>query len=109
MERRGTGSAPRQGREASQGYAGHLIMIVRDAPHGSLILIGQTDHAKLSGQCAAHWGNENFARPRPYEAVVRAAMFHDSGWYDYETSPSIAADTGRPLNFMQLTSRKPQR
>jgi Protein of unknown function (DUF3891) len=84
-------------------------MIVRDAPHGSLILIGQTDHAKLSGQCAAHWGNENFARPRPYEAVVRAAMFHDSGWYDYETSPSIAADTGRPLNFLQVAWGKPQR
>jgi len=83
-------------------------MIVRDAPDGSLILIGQTDHAKLSGQCAAHWGNEKFARPRPYEAVVRAAMFHDSGWYDYEASPSVA-DTGRPLNFLQVPWGKPQR
>lgn len=84
-------------------------MIVRDAPDGSLILIGQTDHAKLSGQCAAHWGNKIFARPRPYEAVVRAAMFHDSGWYDYEASPSVAAETGRPLNFLQVTWGKPQR
>jgi hypothetical protein len=81
-------------------------MIVRDAPDGSLILIGQTDHAKLSGQCAAHWGNEKFARPRPYEAVVRAAMFHDSGWYDYEASPTIAADTGRPLNFLQVAAAR---
>jgi len=84
-------------------------MIVRDGPDGSLILIGQTDHAKLSGQCAAHWGNGGFARPKPYEAVVRAAMFHDSGWYDYETSPSIAPDTGRPLNFMQVVWAAPQR
>jgi hypothetical protein len=84
-------------------------MIVRDGADGSLILIGQTDHAKLSGQCAAHWGNGTFARPRPYEAVVRAAMFHDSGWYDYEASPSIAPDTGRPLNFMQVPWGKPQR
>jgi len=84
-------------------------MIVRDGPDGSLILIAQTDHAKLSGQCAAHWGNDSFARPKPYEAVVRAAMFHDSGWYDYEASPSIAAETGRPLNFLQVAWGKPQR
>jgi Protein of unknown function (DUF3891) len=84
-------------------------VIVRERPDGSLLLICQTDHAKLSGQCAAHWGNKDFARPRPYEAVVRAAMFHDSGWYDYEASPSIAPDTGRPFNFMQVTWGKPQR
>ena len=84
-------------------------MIVRERADGSLILIGQTDHAKLSGQCAAHWGNKDFARPKPYEAVVRAAMFHDSGWYDYEASPMVAADTGKPLNFMQVMWGKPQR
>jgi Protein of unknown function (DUF3891) len=84
-------------------------MIVRERADGSLILIGQTDHAKLSGQCAAHWGNKDFARPQPYEAVVRAAMFHDSGWYDYEASPSIAPDTGKPLNFLQVVWGKPQR
>ena len=89
--------------------AGAESMIVREGAGGSLILIGQTDHAKLSGQCAAHWGNKRFARPTPYEAVVRAAMFHDSGWYDYEASPTIAAESGKPLNFMQVTWGKPQR
>jgi len=84
-------------------------MIVRDAPDGSLLLICQTDHAKLSGQCAAHWGNKTFESPRPNEAVVRAAMFHDSGWYDYEANPSVAAQTGRPLNFMQVAWGMPQR
>jgi hypothetical protein len=84
-------------------------MIVRERADGSLVLVNQTDHAKVSGQCAAHWGNARFARPTPYEAVVRAAMFHDSGWYDYEASPAIAADTGKPLNFMQVTWGKPQR
>ena len=84
-------------------------MIVRERPDGTLILIAQTDHAKLSGQCAAHWGNKEFARLQPYEAVVRAAMFHDSGWYGYEASPSIAPDTGRPLNFLQVAWGKPQR
>jgi hypothetical protein len=84
-------------------------MIVRERADGSLILINQTDHAKVSGQCAAHWGNARFARPQPYEAVVRAAMFHDSGWYDYEASPSITPETGKPLSFMQVPWGKPQR
>ena len=84
-------------------------MIVREGAGGELILIAQTDHAKASGQCAAHWGNGTFARPEPNEPVVRAAMFHDSGWYDYEASPTIARDSGRPLNFMQVPWGKPQR
>jgi Protein of unknown function (DUF3891) len=88
---------------------GRKRMIVRDGADGSLILIAQTDHAKLSGQCAAHWGNRDFARPQPFESVVRAAMFHDSGWYDYEANPTIAPDTGRPLNFLQVAWGKPQR
>jgi Protein of unknown function (DUF3891) len=89
--------------------AGAENMIVRERADGSLILTAQTDHAKLSGQCAAHWGNDEFARPQPYEAVVRAAMFHDSGWYDYEANPTVATDTGKPLNFMQVIWGKPQR
>jgi Protein of unknown function (DUF3891) len=84
-------------------------MIVREGADGALILIAQTDHAKISGQCAAHWGNKTFVRPTPYEAVVRAATFHDSGWYDYEASPSIAPDTGKPFSFMQVPWGKPQR
>jgi hypothetical protein len=32
-------------------------------------------------------------------------MFHDSGLYDYEASPTVAADTGKPLNFMTWASR----
>ncbi len=84
-------------------------MIVRERPDGSVLLICQTDHAKLSGQCAAHWGNADFARVRPYEPVVRATMFHDSGWYDYEASPAISSETGKPLNFMQVSWGKPQR
>jgi Protein of unknown function (DUF3891) len=96
-------------RNSAQSSRGAESMIVREGANGSLILIAQTDHAKLSGQCAAHWGNADFARPQPYEAVVRAAMFHDSGWYDYEASPTVAADTGKPLNFMQVVWGKPQR
>ena len=48
-------------------------MIMREWADGSLSLIAQTAHAKLSGQCAAHWGNKDIARPQPYELIVRMA------------------------------------
>jgi len=77
-------------------------MIVRKQQNNELILIGQTDHSRLVGQLAAHWGNDKFATPNPYESMVRAATFHDYGWLRYETSPLIHPETGEPYEFLQL-------
>jgi hypothetical protein len=77
-------------------------MIVRKDADGSLLLIGQTDHSRLVGQLAAHWGNAQFATPRPYESVVRAATFHDYGWLRYETSPLLNPETGEPYQFLKV-------
>ena len=76
-------------------------MIVQHRDDGSVILINQSDHARLSGLFAAHWGNATFAAPRPLESVVRAAMFHDAGWYGYETAPLLLPD-GKPAGFTQV-------
>jgi hypothetical protein len=83
-------------------------MIVREEPDGSLVLINQTDHAKISGLFAAHWGNGEFARPHPYEPVVRAAIFHDAGWYRYETGPRYDVATGKTPSFIQVPLDAPQ-
>jgi hypothetical protein len=77
-------------------------MITRNQPNGELILIGQTDHSRLVGQLAAHWGNDAFSPPQPYESVVRAATFHDFGWLSYETNPLIDPATGQTYEFRQL-------
>ena len=77
-------------------------MIVRSSPDGSLTLITQNDHARLSGLMAAHWGNDRFARPRPYDSVVRATHYHDLGWLEYEANPQFDAKTGRTPNFLQI-------
>jgi len=53
-------------------------MIVQERSDGSVILIDQSDHAKLSGLFAAHWGNADFEAPHPWQSAVRAAMFHDT-------------------------------
>jgi hypothetical protein len=64
-----------------------------------MLLIGQTDHSRLVGQLAAHWGNESFEAPTPYASVVRAAAYHDYGWLRYETRPHFNADTGTTPDF----------
>jgi hypothetical protein len=77
-------------------------MIIRKQPDGTLLVVGQTDHSRFVGQLAAHWGNGDFAAPRPYESVVRAATFHDYGWLRYETSPLLDAATGEPFQFLKV-------
>jgi hypothetical protein len=77
-------------------------MIIRKHPNGGLTIIGQTDHSRLVGQLAAHWGNAQVAAPDPYEAMTRAAMFHDYGWLRYETSPLIDPETGEPYSFLKV-------
>lgn len=77
-------------------------MIVRKQANGDLLLIGQTDHSRLAGQLAAHWGNEKFPAPDPYDSLVRAAAFHDYGWLRYETSPLLNPKTSEPYQFLDL-------
>jgi hypothetical protein len=77
-------------------------MIVRYETDGSVVMITQNDHALLSGLFAAHWGNQAFEKPHPWEAAVRAAMFHDRGWIRYETGPQYNPATGRTPNYRDV-------
>ncbi len=81
-------------------------MIVRH-DGDKLILIGQTDHSKLVGQFAAHWGNDQFAIPKPYETIARAATFHDFGWLRYETNP-VLADNNETPGFRSIAADEDQ-
>ena len=77
-------------------------MIPRPQENGELLLITQTDHSRLVGQLAAHWGNARFAAPAPYESVVRAATFHDFGHLTYETKPLLNTETGEMYLFRDI-------
>jgi len=77
-------------------------MIIHSASNGGLTLVTQTDHSNLVGELAAHWGNDQFAAPAPYDSVVRAAVFHDYGWLRYETKPLLNPATERPYQFLEL-------
>src|SRR5215471_10680138 len=79
-----------------------LHMILRKLDDGGALAITQTDHSRLAGFFAAHWGNATFAAPNPYESVTRAAVFHDFGWLRYETRPEVDPASGEPYTFISL-------
>jgi hypothetical protein len=64
-----------------------------------LLLILQVDHSRVTGWFAAHWGNDRFARPSPYAAMVLAAQEHDTGWWDWEIKPQINNE-GLPPDYI---------
>jgi hypothetical protein len=83
-------------------------MIVRYQTDGSVVMITQNDHAKLAGFLAAHWGNPPFERPRPFAAAVRAAHYHDSGWFRYETDPRFDPASGRTPTYQAVPNDSTQ-
>ena len=61
-------------------------------------LVTHPDHARLSGDFAERWGNDQFQRPEPREHVLRAIARHDDGWVARDSSPQITRQ-GKPSAF----------
>lgn len=79
-------------------------MIVRKLGDGRLVCIRQTTHALMAAQFCRHWGNHEFAPPRPYAPVMMAIAQHDTGWTEWETAPRLRED-GFPMDFITLTDQ----
>ncbi len=63
------------------------------------VLIGQPDHAQLAAELARHWG----AAPlEPRDELLLAIGHHDDGWTEWERSPQLDSERGRPLNFTEM-------
>ena len=71
-------------------------MVIRELNDGRCYVSLQEDHAELSAQFAAHWGNDRFSRLRPYETMVFATTYHDSGYREWEGTPPMNVEKGRP-------------
>jgi len=76
-------------------------MILRELKNGSFILITQEDHADLSAQFAAHWGNKKFTKLQPYKSMVFGAAYHDSGYGEWEGCPPINLAKSRPYGHRE--------
>jgi hypothetical protein len=73
--------------------ARQVIMIVRERADSPLILIGQTDHAKLSGQCAAHWDCSE-------DCTINTSEF------DFRDSPIVASDSADGTHHVPSAPRR---
>ncbi|MBV7337165.1 DUF3891 family protein [Chloroflexi bacterium TSY] len=63
------------------------------------VFIKASTHAVMAAAFCRHWGNADFARPKPYEIVMLAIEQHDNGWYEWELSSKLRAD-GYPMDFI---------
>jgi hypothetical protein len=71
-------------------------MVVRELSDGRCYVSLQEDHAELAAQFAAHWGNQRFSKLRPYQTMVLATTYHDSGYREWEGTPPMNVEKGRP-------------
>lgn len=76
-------------------------MVIRETGDGSTYVSTQEEHAELSAQFAAHWGNDRFAQLRPYDTMVFATTFHDSGYREWEGVPRMDVEKGRPYGHRE--------
>lgn len=82
-------------------------MMVCGYDESRLLLVLQIDHSRVAGLFAAHWGNQEFAKLRPYPSMVLAAQEHDSGWWDWEIKPTLDPE-GRPTDYIGSIRKLPQ-
>jgi hypothetical protein len=76
-------------------------MVLYETDDG-VICIGQASHAWVSGQLARRWGNERFATPEPFDEVCLGAEQHDVGMAEWDLTPDLDPETGRPRSFMAM-------
>jgi hypothetical protein len=69
---------------------------------GELTLITQSDHGRLAGVLAEHWGNEEFAPCALRDALIHTAAHHDDGWKPLDDGPAFEPDLGRPAHFLEV-------
>lgn len=62
------------------------------------LLLGHRDHARLAGQFAAHWNNDDFAPPEPRHDVLVGVTRHDDAWAERDAAPGLTRE-GRPGAF----------
>ncbi len=76
-------------------------MVIHEVGDGSTYVSTQEEHAELSAQFAAHWGNANFAQLQPYDTMVFATTYHDSGYREWEGLPRMNVEKGRPYGHRE--------
>jgi hypothetical protein len=84
--------------------------MIRVETHSGWTLIEHREHARLSREFAAHWGNSDFGAPDPREEILVAIGRHQEAWLDRDAFPHLDGE-GAPSALSQEfvgTSVKPK-
>lgn len=73
---------------------------------GGLALVDQTEHGRVAGELASHWGNTLFEPPTPRDPVVFATSRHDEGWRAWDARGLLNQVERRPLHFLEIDSEE---
>lgn len=76
--------------------------MIRRRVGDEFFLITQHDHALLSGEFARHFGNSNFVRPDPFDAMIQGVSLHDCGWPLHDDCPTLNS-LGEPIDVFEST------
>lgn len=76
--------------------------MIRRESEKSWVLISQVDHAVISAEVAAAWGNDAVHALPLRNELLRAIRLHDDGWPSWEAWPSVDPKTGVPRDFTEM-------
>ncbi len=51
------------------------------------VVTPQSEHSRLTGMLAYHWGNEEFDKPPHFDSFVLGVTLHDRGYGEYDDDP----------------------
>jgi hypothetical protein len=75
--------------------------MIRRRTADGILLIRQTDHARLAAELAAAVGNDKFPSPLPRAPVLKAIELHDCGWPLHDDQPTINS-RGEPADVFEM-------
>ena len=78
--------------------------MIRRTLESDWLLITQSEHARMCGFLAEHWGNGGFIRSSSWDDIVLAAREHDNAWDSADFPPDLN-DKGEPLDFLEVPFR----
>ncbi len=74
-------------------------MIIRETSLG-FIMVGQHDHAQLSGEVARHFRKEFFPTSQWYNDALEAVFQHDRSWIGLDDTPVWNDQHAAPMSFV---------
>lgn len=73
---------------------------------GRLRLVRQDEHGVHAGGVTKLWGNSKFERTATHDSVTTAVGMHDIGWKIPDDEVLFNAETGSPINFINVNLRQ---